>query len=247
MKKFNLSFIIPCYDADKFITKNIDKLIKFIKNKKYNYEIILINDGSTDQTLKKIKKIILKHKKVKIINNKENYGKSYSVRKGLKKAKYNYVILMDCDLPYFNVLNKVIMNVLRGNDLVLVNRRIKESKIILSSGFYKRVRVFIGDIIGKILNLTLNLEILGNDTQAGLKAFKKLKNFKKIKFISNKFFLDVEIINVYSNQQKKIKSIPVIFNYSNISSIKILSLKNFVILLEIIKVIFYLRFFQRKT
>ena len=154
---------------------------------------------------------------------------------------------MDCDLPYFNVLNKVIMNVLRGNDLVLVNRRIKESKIILSSGFYKRVRVFIGDIIGKILNLTLNLEILGNDTQAGLKAFKKLKNFKKIKFISNKFFLDVEIINVYSNQQKKIKSIPVIFNYSNISSIKILSLKNFVILLEIIKVIFYLRFFQRKT
>jgi len=247
VNKKKLSFIIPCYDAAKFILRNIDKLTKFLKKNNYSYEIILVNDGSTDQTFTEIKKLSLKYNKVKTINNKKNYGKSYSIRKGLKKSKYNYVILIDCDLPYFNVLGKVIRHVLKDKDLVLVNRRSKKSKIISPSGFYKNLRVIVGFLVGKIFSSTLKLNISGGDTQAGLKAFRKIKNFDKIQFISNKFFLDVEIIHIYSNLKKKIKSIPFTFNFSSISSIKVLNVKNFIIIFEIVKVIIYLHFFGKKT
>jgi len=59
---------------------------------------------------------------------------------------------------------------------------------------------------------------------------------------SNKFFLDVELINLYSVLNKKIKSIPVKFSYSEISSINVFDLKNFVIIFEALKIIVYLKF-----
>jgi glycosyltransferase involved in cell wall biosynthesis len=241
-KKF--SFVIPCFNAGEFIGQNINKLIKFLKNNNYNYEIILIDDGSSDNTFIKLKELQSKFKKIKILKNKKNYGKSFSIKQGLKKTKFINVVLIDCDLPYFNALNKVIKGLLEGNDFVLINRRNKYSKIVNKLDLYKVLRKIVGYILGKIFYLFLKLDISGSDTQAGLKAFKKIRNFDKHKFISNKFFLDVELINLYSVYNKKIKSIPVKFSYSKISSINIFDLKNFVIIFEAIKIIVYLKFLK---
>ena len=244
MNSKKLSFVIPCFNASKFINQNIDRLIKFLKKKKYKYEIILIDDGSLDNTLFKLKQLRSKFKNIKILKNDRNYGKSFSVRHGLKKSKYKNIVLIDCDLPYFNNLDKVIEEIFNGNDFVLINRRNKNSKIINKFDFYKILRKIVGHIIGKIFYFLLDLNISGADTQAGLKAFKKTQTFNKCKFISTKFFLDVELINLYSVLNKKIKSIPVKFSYSEISSINVFDLKNFIIIFEAIKVIIYLKFFK---
>ena len=244
MTSKKLSFVIPCFNASKFINQNINKLIIFLKKKNYKYEIILIDDGSPDNTFFKLNQLKSKFKNIKILKNDKNYGKSYSVRKGLKKTKYKNIVLIDCDLPYFDNLNKVIKGIFEGNDFVLINRRNKYSKIIDKFDFYKILRKIAGHTIGKIFYSFLNLNISGADTQAGLKAFKKTRTFDKCKFISNKFFLDVELINLYSLLNKKIKSIPVKFSYSEISSINIFDLKNFIIIFEAIKVIIYLKFLK---
>ena len=105
-----ISFVIPCYNCEPFIEKNIEKLEKKIKLLKIVGEIILIDDGSADKTFKKLQLIKKKKKFIKIIKNKKNIGKSYSILQGIKKSKYNHVIMIDCDFPYFSLIKKIVLS-----------------------------------------------------------------------------------------------------------------------------------------
>ena len=99
-------------------------------------------------------------------------------------------------------------------------------------------RHYIGQFISKIINIMLNLNIEACDTQAGLKGFKKFKNFNNVKFLSKKFFFDLELISLYSKKNFSIKSVKTNYSVPSKSSIKIFNFsKNFEILCELIKVI----------
>ena len=124
-----ISFVIPCYNAETFILKNIIQLKKKILSLKVAYEIILVDDGSDDNTPNILKDITKKNKSINLIINKKNTGKSYSVLKGIKKSKYQHIIMIDCDLPYFQSLSKIVFYLKKNIDLVIVNRKLKESKL----------------------------------------------------------------------------------------------------------------------
>ena len=82
----NISFIIPCLNCSKFIGNTIKRLHKKLKKKRIiDYEIILIDDGSTDETFRILKKYA--SKKIRIIRNKKNIGKSASLIKVIKNVK----------------------------------------------------------------------------------------------------------------------------------------------------------------
>ena len=182
----NISFVIPCLNSELIIKSSVKKLTKKLKKiKNLNYELILIDDGSSDKTNKIINGF--KKKKIKIITNSINLGKSTSLIKGIKLAKFKKIIIIDCDLPYFKYLSKLI-NHLKKHDLVYINRKSPESRLETRKlNLYQICRFFIGRIVCLILNLLL-LDINAGDTQAGLKGFNKPKNFKNIKFLSKKFF-----------------------------------------------------------
>tara|TARA_Y100000741_G_C18228387_1_gene548793 strand:- start:421 stop:1131 length:711 start_codon:yes stop_codon:yes gene_type:complete len=229
-----ITFIIPCYNASKIINKNNKKLIKFIKNTKIKEKIIYINDGSEDNTLKKLKKI--KSKNIQIFNNKYNLGKSKSISNVLKTIKAKNIVLIDCDLPYFGYL-KTTIKYLRKYDLVTINRKLKNSKNLdKSKNLYKITRNFISNFLGILVEKKLKLNVNG-DTQAGLKAFKMNSYIKKNRFISTYYFLDIELINLFRKNKLKIKLVPVKFKISDESSIKFFSLKNFKIIFEFFKVL----------
>ena len=166
-------------------------------------------------------------------------GKSFSLIKAIKKTKNRAIVIWDCDLPYINRFNKIVLE-LKKYDLVLIDRNQKKSKFITKKlNFYQFSRL----VVGKMVSLSLSLIICKNfigDTQAGLKSFKKPKNFNKIKFISKKFFFDAELISLFSNSQKKILSIPINYSiaYATSSTIKIFCFNNFVYLWEFLKIIF---------
>ena len=238
----SVSIIIPCYNNETIIEKKISLLLKKLKTIKLRFEILAIDDGSKDKTLVKLNKIKLNHKNIKIFSNKQNMGKSYSIRKVLKKTRYDYIILTDSDLPYFNVFSKIIKNLEKNFDFVFVNRRHKKSSIRNKNlSFYQKLRYFAGYLVSLIVRSILKLNVDGGDTQSGLKGFKKIKNFDKYNFISNKFFLDLEIIFLYQRLKKKFFSLPVIYDIDENSSIKILSINNFQILNELLKVIIKLK------
>lgn len=232
MKEF--SFIIPCYNCEQFIIRNHFRLKKKILSTGIRYKIYYINDGSKDLTIKKLYSI--KDKNIKIINNNINLGKSASIIKALKLVKKNFIILLDCDLPYLNYLKKII-DELNSNDLVIINRRSPKSKNLDSYDFYRFARGLLGLIIGKLIEIRHKLNVYG-DTQSGLKGFKYIPDIKNRKFFSKYYFLDVEIIKMYRNNNLQIKSIPVKYSVSRKSNIKIFSLKNIKIFFELVKILY---------
>jgi len=231
----NISFIVPCYNCENYISNNILKLNNKLKNLISKYEIILVDDFSNDGTLLNLKKIKKKIRKVKVLKKKKNYGKAHSVIEGIKKSKYSHIIFIDSDLPYFEKIPKLIKN-LKKNDMVIINRKEKKSKIINKSyKFYQLIRILLGYGINYFLRLRFNLKV--GDTQAGLKGFVKPKNFIKIKFISKRFFFDLELILLFLHLKKKIISLPTRYSINEKSTIKLLDFKsNLEILKELIKI-----------
>ena len=146
MKNTNMkiSVIVPCYNYKDQIIKNLNLLDKILKKHFREYEIIVINDGSVDGTHRELGKLS-NHKKLRIINNKSNKGKSYSIIKGLKKAKGKKIFLYDCDLPYFEYIN-IFLTKLKHNKFVIIDRKNKKSKLIKNKNIYQKLRHFIGII-----------------------------------------------------------------------------------------------------
>lgn len=118
-----LSIIIPCYNVEKYI----DKCIESILNQKLNdYEIILVDDSSTDNTYKKIKEYETKYPFIKTIKNKKNSGAGFSRNQGLKIASGEYISFIDSDDyiddNYYNILmEKILKNKL---DMVICDIKI---------------------------------------------------------------------------------------------------------------------------
>lgn len=237
----SISLIIPCYNYEKLITQKYIKIKNKIKKIDNKFEIIFVNDGSSDSTLKKLRLLKNKDKKIKILNNKINQGKSFSLIYGIKKSKYNKIIIYDCDLPYFKYFEKVVQN-LNKYSFVYINRRSKNSKLNTKSlNSYQIARFLIGRLMCLILNL-LCLDFNTGDTQAGLKGFIKPKKFKEINFKSKKFFFDAEIMIIFHILKKRMKFIPVKYSVPKDSSIKIFEFKNFIYIYELFKVILFYKF-----
>lgn len=236
----NFSILVPCFNSEKFIKKNIEILINKIKELKVRYELIIVNDGSTDGTLKELIKI--KSRSLKIINLKKNQGKSSAIKKAIKLAKLQNIILIDCDLPYFSKFEFLIKKLKENYDFVTIDRRNKKSKILnKKTDFYAFFRLLIGNIIGYFVNILLNLKNGHIDTQAGLKGFKNIKELKKTNFISKKFFLDLEIIFLFKKINKVFYYIPVRYIVNKSSTINFFSINSLRILMELFTVIFYLK------
>ncbi len=94
MKKDYISIIIPCYNVEKYISKCIDSILNC--NFK-NYEIILVDDCSTDNTLEIITDYEKKYENIKVLKNDENRGAGYSRNFALKIAKYDLISFIDSD------------------------------------------------------------------------------------------------------------------------------------------------------
>ena len=241
----NVSFIIPCLNCENFIENTVHKLIKKLKKiKNINYELIFIDDGSVDNTGKILKKHI--SKKIRVLKNIKNLGKSASLIKGIKASKKSKIVIIDCDLPYFSYLESILKN-LRNDSFTYINRKSSKSKLKNKKlNLYQISRFFIGRVICYLLSLFFFDNKIG-DTQAGLKAFPKPKNFKNIRFISKKFFLDAELMILFYRAKTQMVSIPVNYKIYSKSTIKILSFENFVYLYELLKIILFYKFTNKNS
>src|SRR3989344_3010225 len=124
-----VSCIIPAYNEE----KRIKKVIEAVINNKFVDELIVVNDGSYDKTKEIIESQKKKYKKLKIINNNPNIGKSASVGKGIKAAKNDLVMLIDADLINLNekditdlvkpvIENKAKVSISLRKNYVLIHR-----------------------------------------------------------------------------------------------------------------------------
>ena len=92
-----LSIIIPCWNEDRTVEKIITKINNIVK---YEKEIIVIDDFSSDKSYEILNRLYKENKIQQLIKNEKNYGKGYSVRKGIEKATGKIILIQDADLEY---------------------------------------------------------------------------------------------------------------------------------------------------
>lgn len=199
-----LSIVIPAYNEEKRIGATLKGLFDFIKTYKKikNYEIIIIDDGSKDNTLK----VIPKNKNISILKNKTNRGKGYSVRKGVLNSKYALILFMDGDLATpMDELDKLYSCIRKGYDIAIASRCLKDSTIIVEQPKYRQ---FAGKLFPFIVNLIMSLEF--KDTQCGFKLM-KADPAKKIftRLTIDRWAFDVEMLYIAKKLGYRIAEVPV--------------------------------------
>lgn len=138
-----LSVVVPCYNEKDSLEEFYESLTKKIKEEKISYELVMVDDGSSDDTLNILKSLADKDKNVKVISFSRNFGKESAMLAGLEYAKGDYIAIMDADLQHtpevlFNMYEKLISEPLY--DVVCAyqeNRSESRLKKILISLFYR--------------------------------------------------------------------------------------------------------------
>ena len=115
-----ISVIIPCFNEHNTIVQIVNRILEI---KKFDFEIIVIDDFSTDGT-REILKNTIKKKIQSLILNEKNYGKGYSIRKGIKRATGDLILIQDADLEYDpNDYEKLINPIINHNADVVFGSR----------------------------------------------------------------------------------------------------------------------------
>lgn len=189
-----LSIIIPVFNEEKIIFKTI-KDIQKINIKK---EIIVINDCSTDKSLKEIKKI----KNIILINNKKNIGYGASIKKGIRICKSDQCMIIDGDGTYPADKIPIFLKKFRNkNEMIIGKRVIKENRNI-----------------NKLLRQSLNLFIFiltlkqSYDANSGMRIFSKKFVSRFLHLCSDRFSFSTSLTMLYILKKKKIKYIKIAYS-----------------------------------
>jgi glycosyltransferase involved in cell wall biosynthesis len=215
-----LSIIVPCFNEEKTIKKIIKKILQ-IKN--IHKQIIIVNDGSTDNSLKLIN--TFKSKVDTIINHKFNRGKGFCIRSAKKKIKGNLVLIQDSDLEYNpKDYKKLIDPIMKKKcDVVYGSRVLHKNRLENIENFSHWFRIFANFVLTFLNNIINNQSL--TDAHTCYKVFKS-KIFKKIILKENDFSFCPEITTKISNLGYKIFEVPISYNGRKYSEGKKIKLKD---------------------
>lgn len=218
-----ISIVIPVYNEEQRIGKTLEIINNYLNKKNIDYELIIVDDGSTDYSIKVVEDFFSHYPQIKykLLKNYKNLGKGAAVRKGVLSACGELVYFTDADLstPIEEMFKFVDIIEKEGYDIVIGSRGLKESKILVHQPFYRET---MGKVFNKIIKIFLMNDF--NDTQCGAKMFKN-EVAKKVFSLSkiHNFAFDVEILYIAKKLGYKIKEVSVVWKNSKGSKVKLLT------------------------
>lgn len=228
-----LSIVIPAYNEESRIEATLSKIYDFMHTKDYDYEVIIVDDGSTDKTVTRAQQSILcKENKLTVIKNWINAGKGFSVKRGILGGRGDYILFTDADLSTpIEEADKLFYHINNGYDVVIGSRGVKDSDVRIHQPWHR-------ERMGKIFNFLVKLFLMNefNDTQCGFKLFKgdvarKITQFLRV----DGFCFDVEMLYLIKSKGYKIKEAGVIWKNSTQSKVKVLG-SSIAMFLDILKI-----------
>jgi len=197
-----LTILVPCFNEELLVKDSFKEIFKSLKLKKIKkYEIILIDDDSTDSSLSIVKKLKSKNKNIKIIKNKKNYGMGYNFFTGIKKSKGKYLILLPADNSHpASEICKMLNYINTEYDLVTTYySNHNKSRSIFRNMFTLIYTPFLNIIFGT------NFKYFN-----GLTLY-KTRDLKNLKFKNSSFSYQIEIfVYLFHKSKLKTKVIPTI-------------------------------------
>jgi dolichyl-phosphate beta-glucosyltransferase len=201
-----LSVVIPTYNEEKRIEKTLLSVDEYLSKQPYDYEILVVNDGSKDKTAEIVDCLTGKLRGLKLIDNKENHGKGWVVRQGMLSAQGDCRLFMDADnSTTIDQVEKFFPFLTQGYDIVIGSRRLKDSVIAVKQPW---IRDFLGGIFRLIVHALVPLGV--RDSQAGFKMFsKKAAETILPKQTIFRWAFDVEILAIARKLGFRIKEVPI--------------------------------------
>lgn len=185
-----VSIIVPAYKQEKTIFEDVTTIDDVMSNTRWDYEIIVVDDGSPDKTLKEARKV--KSKKVTVVGYSKNYGKGYAVKYGMARASGDIIAFIDSGMDINPNSISMILEHMEwyDSDIIVGSKRHSASKVkysfmrkLYSRGYYFGVKMLFGLSV--------------SDTQVGLKIFKR-KVLEKVlpRLLVKEFAFDIELLSV---------------------------------------------------
>jgi dolichyl-phosphate beta-glucosyltransferase len=161
------SFVVPAYNESDRLTVSLPKIFDYIRRRQLHAEVIVVNDGSTDDTADVVRRCMQRNPDVRLVENPGNRGKGYSVRNGMLHAQGDIVMFTDADLssPIYEA-EKLFAALQQGADVAIGSRWLKAELQTERQPWYRQLY---GRLFNLALRITLGLKF--RDTQCGFKAF----------------------------------------------------------------------------
>lgn len=217
-----LSVVIPAYNEERRIEKTLRETYKYLRTQNYSWEILVVSDGSRDNTANVVKELSSEIENLRLIDNKENHGKGYVVRQGMLEAKGNFRVFTDADnSTSIDQVEKMWPEFEKGYDVVIGSRDIKGAVLPVRQSW---IRMRVGDVFNLMVQIICGLWGIW-DSQCGFKGFtRKATEDVLPKCVINRFAFDPEILVVVKKMGYKIKEIPVTWINDPESKVKLKSM-----------------------
>lgn len=202
-----LSVVIPSYKEGERIGRNLLEIDKYLKGKNFPYEILVVIDGSPDNTAEVARNYALTIPNLRVIENKENHGKGYVVRQGLLEAVGEFRVFLDADgstsITHWDSFEPEFQ---KGADIVIGSRDLPESYIQVHQPKYREV---MGDMGNWLIRIALGLWAYP-DTQCGFKALSaEAAEAVASRMVVDRFGFDFELITLAERLGFTVKQLPV--------------------------------------
>jgi glycosyltransferase involved in cell wall biosynthesis len=163
----NFSFIFPAYNESERLTTSLPKALDYVAHRQFSAEIIVVNDGSTDNTAEVVRSFARMNPNIRLLENPGNRGKGYSVRNGMLNATGDIMLFSDTDLSSpITEADKLFAAIQNGADVAIGSRWLQRE-------LQTEPQPLVRQLYGRLFNLGLRV-VLGlgyHDTQCGFKAF----------------------------------------------------------------------------
>jgi len=201
-----LSIVIPAYNEEARLGKTLRAIEAYLNGRQRPYEIILVDDGSSDRTAEVARGFVPTVGSMRVIENQRNLGKGAAVRQGIAAARGDLILFSDADLSTpIQELAQLEKAVQAGADAAIASRGISGARVPTRPPFYR-------ELMGKIFNLLVRIITLPGiyDTQCGFKLFRRpmaQSVFQKLTITG--FGFDVEALYLVRQSGGRIAEIPV--------------------------------------
>lgn len=214
-EKVEYSIIMPAFNEEQAIQASLSLAVESLERLSSNYEIIVINDGSNDSTVEKVRNFATANSAVRLISFSENRGKGAAVRAGMRVAKGKVCAFIDGDASIcVDDICLVLGRVGKGCDVAVASLAHLDEK---KKQHPSRIRRALRRIIAPISQWILPMPV--KDTQRGLKAF--TSEATKVCFdqsVLDGFAFDVEVLLLSQKNNLKVAEVPIELNWDTAQS-----------------------------
>lgn len=163
-----LSVIIPSFNEEERLPAALEKVANYIRTRRPNTEVIVVDDGSTDRTAAVAESWRDRIPQLRVVGNGINRGKGFSVRHGSLEATGEMILFTDADLSSPIEEGEKLYAALKDHDVAIGSRAIDRSLIEVRQSLFREVA---GVVFNRIVRVILRLPFV--DTQCGFKAFRR--------------------------------------------------------------------------